>query len=1237
MTRQIIASLSGYDSPSHRMNWVLEIAYDSNPLRIWNGNGAITIAGLDGEFLPSHGIGEMPEAQFGFEAEEIALGLHLAIADPTIIDIIQNGGHGRVAVRVWVLYSDGDENYYAAPHDDTSPAFRVFQGALDVVTYQFDAESTPRTLRIAVPVEHRFYSDNGVRHRGAQFTQYTQTRIDENDTSWRFLPFLQRQTVLGRWGPAPAVPKVKSGSVFGQILNIAFVVGITLISGGTAAAAAFTGFTAFVQQRLARSAAKRAAREYGRIDQRIEIVSNDPIPVRRFVFGQALVGGDQLFIGVSDEVYLQQTVMIADHSLDAIQSFWVGIGAYSLNDDFTITAEDLPEMETDYADLIEVSTRIDGVSTLEIPIQSYKIEERSRTRVERIGQNEEIRLVEESYEARIPDTSGFSPSEWNPAADTATGTSIIFIEMEYDTELNTATQRRVPWQNIRFLVRGYNKIYDPRDKSFGYSDNAALVAGAFMNLVGGFPYIFADGTVETAALTDAESAAQTGGISAEDLIIAANICEANGWTVAGGIDFDDDFSQVKAALETTMMGGIFFDGWNYIIRAAHASEIKGTIDDETPLANISGTFHRRLEDLHNSVTGKIKNDPNNARYEETNYPVFEDKEALALDKTPSLMTLDLAYTNSTLAALQLASIALARNRAGMELDINWPGRGSLQYSPGDRVMINLTMPIVIENKVFIIAEISRDYQRNTHRLTLLEDPDSIYEYNEEEIEGLIAQVADPVPPGTGFGPTEHPQPTGVRVYTSYEASGNITPDGIASFEVLLEVNNAAPDYIIEVQKLNLDSWISVGTGYSEIGNDGFGVVSLGPLQSGSEVVLRVRFRHVIGLVSAWVRADPYTVPLDLGVPPSPAILEISNTNGETVNIILSGVNAPDLSHFEVRFTRAELYSSPEAITTEAEWRAAELLSISSAPAVAQNTLWTGTFSLFITGTYRIYARSVDRSGNYSSLERAPSDTTDFIYRAITRTLAINGNHKTWGKVRLGPFHFEGRNNLVFPITRVSGTQLDALSLGAQEAIARWNNERGWLLSLRQEPLRPAFFMVFPEIDLGRNFDAVYSLDTELLYPPDPTINRDEIIDPWLRTFHNGRWSSYKRIGPREAICASKVQLRMFLKNKSATLPTQSYGLKTVKQNLNFNIAETAPVQVEVTGDDVLIDYTDSGFVSPPLLSANIILVTGASAFYYGISGLENVTKTSARLGIRRLSNGSVGHGTIVWSAKGLAE
>ena len=1233
MTREITATLSGYDAPSHRFNWVLEIAYDTTPLQIWNGNGAITIAGLGNrEFLPSHGIGEMPEAVFGFDANEIALGLHLAIADPTIIKIIKNGGHGRVAVRVWGLYSDGDENYYSAPHDENSPAVRIFQGALDFVSYQFDAESTPRTLKIAVPIEHRFYSDNGVRHRGAQFTQYTQRRIDENDTSWRFLPFLQRQTVLGRWGPPPVVPKVKSG-FFSQVLAVAFTVGITLISGGTAAAAAFTGFTAFVQQRLARTAAQRAAREYGRIDQRIEIVSNDPIPVRRFVFGHALVGGDQLFIGVTDDVFLQQTVMIADHSIDSIESFWVGIGAYTIGDNFLLTVqEDLPESETDYADLITASFRIDGTSALEIPAQTYRTETRERRSTVRSGSEGDLVVRRDSYEVRVKDGGGFAPSKWMPAEDTATGTSIIFIEMEYDTEMNTGTQRRVPWQNIRFLVRGYNKIYDPRDQSYSYTDNAALVAAAFLNVIGGFPYVWADGGVETAALTYAESALQTGGISAEDLIIAANICETNGWTVAGGIDYDDDFAQVKAALETAMMGNIFFDGWNYIIRAAHASEIKGTIDDETPLGNISGTFHRRLEDLFNSVTGKIRNDPNNARYEETTYPVFEDPEALALDITPRQMMLDLPYTNSTIAALQLSSIALARNRAGMELDINWPGRGSLQYRPGDRLLVNLTMPIAIENTVFIIAEISRDYQRNTHRLTLMEDPDSLYEYNEEIIEGLMVQVADPVAPGTGFTPPGLPAPTGVRVYTNYEPSGFIAPDGTAIFETILEVNNIFPDYIIEVQKLVLDSWQSVNVGYSSITNDGFGTVSLGNIKSGADVLLRVRYRHVIGLVSAWVRAEPYTTPQDNGAPPSPAVLEISNTTGETVSVSISGVDVPDLSHFELRYTRAEIYNSAPAITTEDEWRSAPLLAVASAPPVSQNTIWTGTFYLYRTGTYRIYARAVDRTGNYSSVTRAPSDTTNFIFRSMTRVLAIHGHLETWDGVNFRNAFIVGRNNIVYPRTRRTGQQLD--SSGISDSTARWNNERGWFIT-PETASTVARNIDFPIIDLGENFDAVYSVDAEVQYPPNPAINRDEIFESWLRQYHNGSWSGYSKIGDRAVICASRLQLRLFVKHDPGGTPPKSFGLRSVKQNLNLNVADTVPVQVEVTGSSVVINYADAGFLSPPLITANILSVVGGETFYYGISGLDTATLISASIGIRRLSDGSAASGVIIWSARGL--
>ena len=250
------------------------------------------------------------------------------------------------------------------------------------------------------------------------------------------------------------------------------------------------------------------------------------------------------------------------------------------------------------------------------------------------------------------------PAEGWGAAHKVTGCAHAFVEFKYEQD------KIVPYHNLRWKVRGYNRVYDPRDGSTGYSDNAALVAAAaWLNFVRGIGY----SNGHLGAVDAATAQVALGTIDIDSLNAAANICDANGWTAHGALDLDTPAEQALRFFGAVMAGQIFFDGHAYRIRAGSKAAVQGRI---TGGLDSKGGFHRPGGDLFNSVGGSYRNDPARGRFEPTGYPDLEDADALRRDKGgPKRMTLDLPFCRSAAHCLQVASTALVLNRHGQQVEI----------------------------------------------------------------------------------------------------------------------------------------------------------------------------------------------------------------------------------------------------------------------------------------------------------------------------------------------------------------------------------------------------------------------------------------------------------------------------------------------------------------------------------------------------------------------------------------
>ena len=92
------------DAP--QMAYALEIGYEV-PLRLWNGDGDVTIEGLTGTFIASQALAVMPATDTGFAGDKVRMGIELAVVDQAIIAALSTRAHANVPVRLWCLLGDG--------------------------------------------------------------------------------------------------------------------------------------------------------------------------------------------------------------------------------------------------------------------------------------------------------------------------------------------------------------------------------------------------------------------------------------------------------------------------------------------------------------------------------------------------------------------------------------------------------------------------------------------------------------------------------------------------------------------------------------------------------------------------------------------------------------------------------------------------------------------------------------------------------------------------------------------------------------------------------------------------------------------------------------------------------------------------------------------------------------------------------------------------------------------------
>ncbi|WP_110685066.1 phage tail tip protein J-related protein [Salinicola aestuarinus] len=214
-----------------------------------------------------------------------------------------------------------------------------------------------------------------------------------------------------------------------------------------------------------------------------------------------------------------------------------------------------------------------------------------------------------------------------------------------------------------FVLRGNREIYDPRDESTGYSENAALVILWYLRTRLRVPddEIIWEMFVSSANVSD-------------EVIETPSGDTERRYTIGGGFKADARKDRVLADMEAACAGKVVRIGGRFgLVVGAYYGPYELTIDESMVVGTVSGQTETSQADAVNVMRGKFI-DPDQ-RWTETDYPAVRVDEWVEQDGGEIEDTLDLPFVFSPYQSQRLANIALRRKRAGgmLTLPLNFRG------------------------------------------------------------------------------------------------------------------------------------------------------------------------------------------------------------------------------------------------------------------------------------------------------------------------------------------------------------------------------------------------------------------------------------------------------------------------------------------------------------------------------------------------------------------------------------
>ncbi|WP_448105774.1 phage tail tip fiber protein [Pseudomonas juntendi] len=264
------------------------------------------------------------------------------------------------------------------------------------------------------------------------------------------------------------------------------------------------------------------------------------------------------------------------------------------------------------------------------------------------------------------------------------GLSFVRLSFKYDAEKFPSG---IP--DVRFVVRGRRDIYDPRNGSYGYSANTALLILWYLRHRCGIPddEIIFQSFASAANLSDEAVVGPDGTVTPR-------------YFAGAVIGADEKRNTVLDNLLSACAGTLIRVGGRWSLQVgAYYGPADFTITEDMVIGTVEGTTEVSNSDAINTMRGTFV-DPAQA-WAETDYPEVAIQDWIATDGGELAESQSFAYVTDAYLAQRLANISLRRRRSGGSLAVPLNFNG-YNCRPGRAVKVDLPSLNILGE--FIVTE-----------------------------------------------------------------------------------------------------------------------------------------------------------------------------------------------------------------------------------------------------------------------------------------------------------------------------------------------------------------------------------------------------------------------------------------------------------------------------------------------------------------------------------------------------
>lgn len=431
----------------------------------------------------------------------------------------------------------------------------------------------------------------------------------------------------------------------------------------------------------------------------LTVMIKEPIPSRRIVYGRQRVGGIWIFPEVtgSSNEFMHMVLGLSEGPIEEIESIYFG------DDEVTIDPATGNATDTKFAGYVRIQTRLGDASENESSPVSFSVTPASDlinapghglsngavVSMTSTGTLPAGLAAGQSYfvVSATTDTFKVSTTKGGSAVDitgSGTGTrTFIHYPGAYGDLINEATNWthrhkckgiatmyvRLKFNVSRFpngiphvsvVLKGRNDIYDPRDASTGYSDNAALCLANYLATSLRGPAVDFFGEIDQDALNAAAN------ICDDDIDLLGGGTEKR-YTFNGAIDLEENPEDNANKFATAMAGQwLYANGKFQIIAGAYTAPTFEITEDmlagPVKLRNV-----QPKRDRQNTIKGTYIDEDN--AWQKFSFPSVSKPSYVEEDGETLVRDLNLTMVKSAATAQRLANILLEESRLEKTLDL----------------------------------------------------------------------------------------------------------------------------------------------------------------------------------------------------------------------------------------------------------------------------------------------------------------------------------------------------------------------------------------------------------------------------------------------------------------------------------------------------------------------------------------------------------------------------------------